>query len=137
MRRLTVIAVFDSAQKNMLVCLRKKEPYRGLYNLVGGKVEDNEGSDDVAYRELIEETGIQKDEIVLHHFMDVCYYSSNFILEVYVGKLQHPVELKEEVNALYWKSCDSNVFDSTEFAGDGNVGHILALVKESKLLIDK
>ena len=137
MRRLNVIAVFDPSQENMLVCLRKKDPYKGLYNLVGGKVEDNENSDDAAYRELLEETGIQKEEIVLHHFMDFCYYSSNFILEVYVGKLQHPVELKEEVNALYWKSCDSNFFDPTEFAGDGNLGHILALIKKSKILENK
>lgn len=34
-----VIAVLDRDCKNVLMCKRKKNPYQGLYNLVGGKIE--------------------------------------------------------------------------------------------------
>ena len=41
MKRMNVIVVFDKELKNVLMCKRTKEPYKGLYNLVGGKLEDN------------------------------------------------------------------------------------------------
>ena len=40
------------------MCKRLKEPYKGKFNLVGGKLENSENEYDAAYRELNEETGI-------------------------------------------------------------------------------
>ena len=37
-----VILVFDREKKNILMCRRRKPPYKGLLNLVGGKVEPGE-----------------------------------------------------------------------------------------------
>ena len=42
--------------KKVLFCIRAKEPYKGLYNFVGGKVEEDETNDEAAYRELYEKT---------------------------------------------------------------------------------
>ena len=42
MKKLNVIIVFDKDEENILMCKRSKEPYKGLFNLVGGKVEENE-----------------------------------------------------------------------------------------------
>lgn len=50
-----VILVFDREKKKLLMCRRRKPPYQGLLNLVGGKVEPGEGREYAAYRELWEE----------------------------------------------------------------------------------
>ena len=39
MRKLNLIVVFDKSLNKVLFCIRAKEPYKGLYNFVGGKVE--------------------------------------------------------------------------------------------------
>lgn len=54
------ILVFSQDSKRLLFCKRTKDPYQGLYNLVGGKIERNENGYEAAYRELWEETGIDR-----------------------------------------------------------------------------
>ena len=51
MRKLNLIVVFNNDLEKVLFCIRAKEPYKGLYNFVGGKVEDNETNEEAAYRE--------------------------------------------------------------------------------------
>ncbi|WP_277489331.1 MULTISPECIES: NUDIX hydrolase [unclassified Breznakia] len=126
-----IIVVFDEAEKNVLMCLRSKNPYKGLYNFVGGKVIGDETSLSAAYRELYEETGISSKDIDLNHFMDFCYHAIDLKLEVFVGKLKQSVSLIEEVNTLSWVSIDSDFFDVALFAGDGNIGHILLQIKKT------
>lgn len=124
MKRMNVIVVFDKDIKNVLMCKRAKDPYKGLYNLVGGKIEDDNSLEE-AYRELLEETAISKNDISIEHFMDFTYIKWDMELEVYYGVLKHDVELVEEVNKLEWISLEENFFDMTRFAGDGNIGHII------------
>ena len=57
-QHMNCIVVFSREKDSVLFCRRKKEPYAGLFNFVGGKVEADESSEDAAYRELLEETGI-------------------------------------------------------------------------------
>ena len=124
MKRMNVIVVFDKDIENVLMCKRAKDPYKGLYNLVGGKIEDDNSLEE-AYRELCEETAISKNDISIEHFMDFTYIKWDMELEVYYGVLKHEVELVEEVNKLEWISLEENFFDMTKFAGDGNIGHII------------
>ena len=124
MKRMNVIVVFDKDIENVLMCKRAKDPYKGLYNLVGGKIEDDNSLEE-AYRELLEETAISKNDISIEHFMDFTYIKWDMELEVYYGVLKHDVELVEEVNKLEWISLEENFFDMTKFAGDGNIGHII------------
>lgn len=129
MKRLNVIVVFDKKLNNVLVCKRTKEPYIGLYNFVGGKIEkDNEGLNE-AYRELEEETNINKNDIELIHFMNLTYTKWNKELEVYYGVLKNEVELIKEVNKLEWVSINDNFFDMNRYAGEGNIGHIIEEIK--------
>ena len=39
MRKFNLIVVFNEDLTKTLFCIRAKEPYKGLYNFVGGKVE--------------------------------------------------------------------------------------------------
>lgn len=129
MKKYNIIVVFDREQKNTLMCKRTKNPYIGMYNFVGGKIEkENDGLNE-AYRELIEETGISKDAIKLNKFMNIEYTAFNYVLEVYYGILNKDVELVEEVNKLEWVSLNDNFFDMSKYAGEGNIGHILEEIK--------
>ena len=60
------------------MCKRKKEPYKGKFNLVGGKVEQNENELHAVYRELREETGITDNDIALTYIMNFQYKKNYF-----------------------------------------------------------
>lgn len=132
MKKFNVVIVFDKDEKNILMCKREKEPYKGKYNLVGGKVELGEDELSAAYRELEEESGIDKEKIKLSHLMNFEYPMIDMELEVYVGKLNKDVKLIEEVNHLYWIKKEENFFDMDKFAGEGNIGHMLKQVEYYK-----
>ena len=46
MRKLNLIVVYNNNLDKVLFCIRAKEPYKGLYNFVGGKVEEGETNDE-------------------------------------------------------------------------------------------
>ncbi len=129
MKQYNVIVIFNKEMNKTLMCKRTKEPYMGMYNLVGGKIEkENDGLNE-AYRELVEETNISKNDVELKHFMNIEYVSFNKSLEVYYGILNKEVELVEEVNKLEWVDVNDNFFDMTRYAGEGNIGHIIEEIK--------
>ena len=132
MKKLNVILVYNEDEDKILMCKREKEPYKGKYNLVGGKVEPNEEELHAAYRELQEETGITNEDIKLSHLMNIQYKLSDMELEVYYGKLNKQVELVEEINKLYWIDKQENFFDMDIYAGEGNIGHMLQQVEKLK-----
>lgn len=131
MKKYNVIVVFNKDLTKTLMCKRTKEPYKNMYNLVGGKIEkENDGLSE-AYRELYEETNISKEDITLKHFMNIEYVVFNKVLEVYYGILNKEVNLIEEVNKLEWVNIDDNFFDMKKYAGEGNIGHIIEEIKIS------
>ena len=121
----TAIMVYDVDLNNLLMCRRTKEPYLGLYNLVGGKIDLGEEHIDSAYRELEEETGINRDDISLLHFMNFDYFDRGVQVDVYLGILNKKKELVEEVNPLVWMPLDSDFSDSSLMAGEGSIAHML------------
>lgn len=129
MKKLNVIIVYNKEEDRILMCKREKEPYKGKFNLVGGKVEKNEDELYAAYRELQEETGITNKDIYLTHIMNFQYEISDIELEVYAGKLNKDVNLVEEVNKLYWIDKNENFFEMDKFAGEGNIGHMVKQVE--------
>lgn len=128
-RHCNCIVVFDKNKEKLLFCKRAKNPYKGLLNFVGGKVEPEENSENAAYRELFEETGISRRDIKLHRLMDMTYYQQQFVLEMYVGILEYDVLLTEEVNSLEWINITDNFADSNRYAGDKNIAHIVEVAK--------
>ena len=129
MKKYNVIVVFDKNLDKTLMCKRTKEPYKGMFNLVGGKIDkENDGLNE-AYRELREETNINSDDIALVHFMNIEYITLDKIIEVYYGVLNKEVHLVEEVNKLEWVAMDDDFFNMNKYAGEGNIGHIIEEIK--------
>lgn len=134
MQGYNLIVVFDERRERVLLCRRRKEPYKGLLNFVGGKIEPGEEGLAAAYRELREETGLTETDISLFHFMDLTYYrGAPCRLEVYAGRLKGPAQARGEENQLIWQDAKEDMFDRTRFAGMGNMGHIMALLEQEDL----
>lgn len=129
MKKYNVIVIFNQDKTKTLMCKRTKEPYQGMYNLVGGKIEKEGDGLHEAYRELEEETAITKNDVILFHFMNIDYIAFSKSLEVYYGVLNKDVNLIEEVNALEWVDIHDNFFDMNKYAGEGNIGHIMEELK--------
>jgi len=136
MRGLNLIWIFNPAADKVLMCMRHKDPYKGLYNLVGGKIEPNEGGLDAAYRELQEETGIT--DITLVHLMDFTYYlKGSCYLETYAGILKYETPVHGDEKELVWIDVSEDFFDMNRFAGEGNIGHIYHIIQENLQYIVK
>ena len=129
MKRYNVIFLLNAAGNQLLMCRRRKEPYRGLLNLVGGKIKPGEDHLCAAYRELIEETGIAECDVTLAHLMDFTYYNPDCLLEVYAGQLRRDISVHGDENELLWVLADEDFFDTGKFAGDGNIGHIQIIAR--------
>ena len=124
------IIVFNKTKDRALFCKRQKDPYKGLYNFVGGKVEPGEDSETAAYRELFEETGITRQQIRIYRLMDIRYYHQGFDLQLYVGQLDEDVPVKEETNPLLWLPLTEDFTDRDRFAGEQNIAHIMNVALE-------
>ena len=134
MKQYNVIVIFDKSMKKILMCKRTKEPYIGMYNLVGGKIEkENDGLNE-AYRELEEETNIKRKDTELKHFMNLEYIAFNKRIEIYYGILNKNVHLIEEVNKLEWVDVNDNFFNMKKYAGEGNIGHIIEEIKIKNII---
>jgi len=129
MQGYNLIAVFHHSEEKVLMCKRLKEPYSGLSNFVGGKIEPFEDSVSAAYRELWEETAITQEDILLTHLMTFTYPLDPCYVEVYVGRLNKTLTVHGDENELYWSSLDCNFFDTSLYAGEGNIGHIMEHIR--------
>ncbi len=128
MKKVNLIVVFNKNQDQILFCKRTSDPYKNLYNFVGGKVEEDEDERHAAYRELFEETGISNEDISLVHMMDYVYPLDSLTMNIYYGVLNKEKDLIEEKHPLIFLDKETNFMDE-RFAGDGNVHHMATLAK--------
>jgi 8-oxo-dGTP diphosphatase len=132
-----IIIVLHHSEEKVLMCRRSKEPYLGLLNMVGGKMETGETPLDGAYRELFEETGIAREKIALLHLLDFYYPVDSCQVTVYAGKLRGEAKLREEAHRLLWVNIPgTDFFSMAEFAGEGNIGHMMEHVRLHREKID-
>jgi 8-oxo-dGTP diphosphatase len=126
------IIILNKEKNKILFCKRNCEPYLGLFNFVGGKIEEGEESLEAAYRELWEETGITQEDTTLLPFMDYIWHIQQMHMEVYVGVLNKEIVLRPEKHPLHWLHNAHNFFDMKIFAGEGNIGHMIEILKMSE-----
>ncbi len=122
--------VYSEDKKRLLMCRRLKDPYKGLYNFVGGKIEQGESGEAAAYRELFEETSITSRMIKLRHLMDFTYYNQDCYVEVWCGRLCDDFTPNGDENILEWLDFNHDFFDMEKFAGEGNIGHMLEQIRQ-------
>ncbi|WP_054710531.1 NUDIX domain-containing protein [Bacillus sp. JCM 19041] len=132
MQGYNVLMIYNKDMSQLLMCERLKNPYKGLSNFVGGKIEVGEKGIEAAYRELFEETGISKDNMTLYHLMDFTYHLQDCYVEVYVGRLNQEIRVVGDENVLYWSDLDKDFFDKSLYAGEGNIGHMIEQVNMVK-----
>lgn len=123
-----LIVVLDWKRQHVLMCRRQKQPYQGLLNFVGGKIEPGEEHAAAAYRELLEETAIPADSLTLSHVMDLTYPLEASSIEVYTGVLQKSIAVHGDENELLWIPVDADFADIARFAGYGNIHHIMSYI---------
>lgn len=129
MKNMNLIAIYDPSGTRVLMCKRRKNPYLGLYNLIGGKIEPGEEHMHAAYRELWEETGITHDDVEFIHYASFAYHTTGEMLEWYVGQLSEMKPVFGDENDLEWIELTENFFDMSRFAGEGNIGHVLEEIR--------
>lgn len=60
-----VLAIIENEKGQILIGKRKKEPFNGMWDIPGGKIEDGEQVEDAIKREVMEETGFNVEKIQL------------------------------------------------------------------------
>ena len=130
MKLYNLIMILNPTKDKVLMCLRNKEPYKGLYNFIGGKIEKDEEYLTSAYRELFEETGIKRTDVSLKPFIDYTWHMLDMSMYVYIGKLNKEVKLVEEVHKLFWVDINEDFFDMNKYAGEGNIGHMVQIYSQ-------
>ena len=123
------IIVLTPKGDKWLMCRRRKDPYKGLCNLVGGKIEKDEDHLHAAYRELWEETSITSEQIELVRLMTFDYPLDGCFVEVYSGQLNEMCEVSGDENDLLGVELTEDFFDMKKYAGEGNIGHMLEILK--------
>lgn len=127
--------VLNKEETKLLMGFRSKNPYKGLYNLLGGKIELDEDPLQSAYRELEEESGIGRNDITLFPFMDYIWHPLNMEMKVYIGRLEEDVKLVQEIHELEWIDISENFYDMSKFAGEGNIGHMVEIYNQTKKVL--
>lgn len=135
MQLYNLLLILNEDRDKVLFVKRSKEPYKGLFNLPGGKIEPDETYLDSAYRELFEETGITDEDVVLKSFIDYTWHPADIAMKIFIGGLSKTVRLVQEVDALHWINIEENFFDMTKFAGEGNIGHMVEIYKQFTSII--
>ena len=122
MKKYNVILVYNENKDKILMCRREKEPYKGKYNLVGGKIEAGETPQEALIREIREELEteirvgekidtIEYDYPQFHLSMD-CFWA-----EVVAGELvlkEHMAAkwlTKDELNLVDWLPADIGLIE--------------------------
>ena len=126
LQKTNLIPIFDRNFKNILMCKRINPPFKNMYNLIGGKVEESESIKSSVYREMLEEISLTCDDVILHPIMDITYYQDKQQIYVYSGILnKNYIPHANYEQPLYWIGLQSNFNDLDIFAGNGNLYHIL------------
>ncbi|MDD2376830.1 MAG: NUDIX domain-containing protein [Clostridia bacterium] len=128
MKKYVVILLFNEDMSKILLMKRKKNPYIGLYNGIGGKIEENESVFECCLRETIEEINVH---LMNPRLLVTCTYpesnklhkNSNIELNVMYDITEESEFEENEEGTFEWLSTDFVLNTNNKLiAGYGNVG---------------
>ena len=103
----------DNGVPQLLLVLRKNEPFKGMWALPGGFLNENEELDECAARELFEETGLDIDSADLRQAMTVGKKNrdprARIISVVYtavVDRYEQPICADDDAEEVAWFPMD-------------------------------
>ena len=93
MQGYNAILIYDFSGENILFCHRMKEPYKGKYNFVGGKIEPGETKEQALIRECREELDVEisvSDVFMqlVHEYPDMTVELTLFNAEIESGTIR-------------------------------------------------
>jgi 8-oxo-dGTP diphosphatase len=94
---------FLKKENEVLMLLRAKEPNKGKWNGVGGKIENGETPDESCKREVLEETGLV---LRMQIFKGIIALNGNECIYVFVSNDLEGNIMPSEEGSLEWKNLD-------------------------------
>lgn len=105
-----VIMLFNKKYNKILLVKRNKNPYKGCWNGIGGKIENGETSIDAAIRECKEETNISMNNpklLVTYVYPENNIMNSNTKLNVIYDSVEEVFVGDNEEGHYEWKNIES------------------------------
>lgn len=126
MKRYVVIFIFNKSKDKVLLMKRKKQPYIGKYNGIGGKIEGSEAVIECCIRETFEETGIlitKPKHLVTYIYPETLEFANNEIeLNVFYDSIDEVSIEENEEGSFNWKDLAfAEDFENRELAGHANI----------------
>lgn len=102
MRKIAALVILKCNDK-LLLLKRFKEPFKGYYVPVGGKLEPNETPLEAAVRETFEETGIRPDTFIyMGTLFEVSPVDYNWLTFVYLAEIPYQTAPQCDEGILKW-----------------------------------
>lgn len=127
-RRLQQFYVYGMVTEGnqILLVQKSKGPYKGLWDLPGGKIEFGESPDTTLIREMIEETGLElkeykflKTDALVTHYTDenqqkVSLHLVGFIFKVKLDMVKDIMPKQDDEELVITKWCSFDELDVNE-----------------------
>lgn len=130
---------FIRKRDKLLLLNRNKSPNMGMWNGVGGKIEQNESPQEGVIRETLEETGISLQEV--KYAGDVTWDSNrgNAGMHVFIADLPKVIDLYTPITTregvLEWKDIDW-VLDKDNIGVVGNIKMYLPKILAGQYMLE-
>ena len=130
MKKYILMFIFNQARDKVLLIKRKRNPFIGKYNGIGGHIEGNETIEECCRREVFEEIGIKIDNpihLVTHNYSKTIEFNNKGVeLSVFYYVLDEFVIEDNEEGSFHWMDISfAGDFDNKELAGYANVAILL------------
>lgn len=108
---------FITKGKEVLLLLREKEPNKGKWNGVGGKIENRETLEESCIREVYEETGLRIEKPIFKGVLSFNGVSgiALFVCNHFNGEIRHSSEGVLQWKQLNWITKSDEVVDNIRY----------------------